>query len=302
MASQRDQLTVIHGMAEVEPQLRIHYVTAGDGPRTIVLLHGFPQTWWEWRSVIPALVEAGFRVVAPDYRGAGHSGRPAAGYDKATMAGDVHRLVRDHLGIAEPVVVVGHDIGLMVAYSYARRYQDDVSHLAVIDAPLPGTTVFDRLSSDPRVWQFAFHAVRDIPEMLIAGREGPYLQHFFTTRSADPSAITAEDLDVYVAAYAAPGGIRAGMELYRAFDQDAADNRATLEQDRKLALPVLSVGGAISTTGRLMDPMMREVADNVTALLVDGAGHWIPEEQPSVLAKALHEFASEMTAPAVARD
>src|ERR1700722_9936584 len=127
-----NELLVTHGMAEVGPGLRIHYVTAGDGPRTIVLLHGFPQTWWEWRSVIPELVGAGFRVVAADYRGAGHSGRPAGGYDKATMAGDIHQLVRGHLGIAEPVVVAGHDIGLMVAYSYARRYPDEVSHLAVI--------------------------------------------------------------------------------------------------------------------------------------------------------------------------
>jgi pimeloyl-ACP methyl ester carboxylesterase len=286
-----NELSVSHGMAEVTPGLRIHYVTAGDGPRTIVLLHGFPQTWWEWRSVIPELVGAGFRVVALDYRGAGHSGRPAGGYDKATMARDVHRLLRDHLGFTEPVALAGHDIGLMVAYSYARQYRDEVSHLAVIDAPLPGTAVFDRLSSDPRVWQFAFHAVRDIPEMLIAGRERPYLQHFFTARSADPSAVTAEDLDVYVAAYASPGGIRAGMEVYRAFDHDVADNRAALEHDGKLTLPVLAVGGAISTTGSLMEPMMREVADNVTAVLIPDAGHWIPEEQPRVLAQAIDEFA-----------
>jgi pimeloyl-ACP methyl ester carboxylesterase len=291
MASRRDEPTVTHGTAEVEPGVRIHYVAAGDGPRTIVLLHGFPQTWWEWRSVIPELVGAGFRVVAPDYRGAGHSGRPAGGYDKATMAGDVHQLVRGHLGIAGPVVVAGHDIGLMVAYSYARRYPDEVSHLAVIDAPVPGTAVFDRLSSDPRVWHFAFHGVRDIPEMLIAGRERPYLQHFFTTRSIDPSAVTAADLDVYVAAYASAGGIRAAMEVYRAFEQDAAENRAALERDGKLTLPVLAVGGAISTTGKLMEPMMREVADNVTSLLIPGVGHWIPEEQPRVLARALHEFA-----------
>jgi pimeloyl-ACP methyl ester carboxylesterase len=291
MASQRDDLTVTHGTAEVEPGVRIHYVTAGEGPRTIVLLHGFPQTWWEWRRVIPELVGAGFRVVAPDYRGAGHSGRPVGGYDKATMAGDVHQLVRSHLGIAEPVVIAGHDIGLMVAYSYARRYRDDVSHLAVIDAPVPGTAVFDRLSSDPRVWHFAFHGVRDIPETLIAGRERPYLQHFFTTRSIDPSAISAADLDIYVAAYASPGGIRAGMEVYRAFEQDAAENRAALERDGKLTMPVLAVGGAISTTGQLMESMMREVADNVTALLIPGVGHWIPEEQPRLLAQALHEFA-----------
>src|SRR5438105_769 len=125
--------TYAHGMADIEPGLRLHYVTAGAGARAIVLLHGFPQTWWEWRRVIPALVDAGYRVVAPDYRGAGHSWRPAGGYDKRTMADDVHRLLRQHLRIEEPIVLVGHDIGLMVAYAYAQAYRDEVSHLVVVD-------------------------------------------------------------------------------------------------------------------------------------------------------------------------
>src|SRR5947208_11333385 len=112
------------------------------------------------RKVMPTLVEAGCRVVAPDYRGAGHSSRPADGYDKRTMAGDVQRLLRQHLDVSGQVILVGHDIGLMVAYAYARAYRDEVSHLAVVDAPLPGTTVFDRLRTDPRVWHFAFHAAR----------------------------------------------------------------------------------------------------------------------------------------------
>ena len=110
-------MNVSHGMADVEPGLRLHYATAGDAARTAVLLHGFPQTWWEWRHVVDPLVRAGWRVVAPDYRGAGHSWRPAGGYDKRTMAGDVRRLLRDHLGVDGRVALVGHDIGLMVAYA-----------------------------------------------------------------------------------------------------------------------------------------------------------------------------------------
>jgi pimeloyl-ACP methyl ester carboxylesterase len=161
-----------HGTAEIEPGIRIHYVTAGEGKRVAVLLHGFPQTWWAWRHVIPKLAAAGFRVVAPDYRGAGHSSHPASGYDKRTMAQDIHRLLHEHLGIEDAVALVGHDIGLMVAYAYAQAYRDNVTHLAVADAPLPGTAVFERMRVDPRVWQFAFHSVRDIPEMLIAGASG----------------------------------------------------------------------------------------------------------------------------------
>ena len=156
-----------HGMAQIEPGLRLHYVCSGEGERTIVLLHGFPQTSHEWHAVTGGLVDAGFTVIAPDYRGAGHSWRPAGGYDKRTMAQDIRALVRDHLGIDGQIVLAGHDIGLMVAYAYAQRYRDELSHLILVDAPLPGTAVFDRLRNDPRVWHFAFHGARDLPELLV---------------------------------------------------------------------------------------------------------------------------------------
>jgi pimeloyl-ACP methyl ester carboxylesterase len=281
-----------HAMADIEPGLRLHYVTAGDGPRTIVLLHGFPQTWWEWRRVIPLLVERGFRVVAPDYRGAGHSWRPAGGYDKVTMAADIHRLLYDHVGVGGPFVLAGHDIGLMVAYAYAQAYRDDVSHLVLMDAPLPGTAVFDRLRSDPRVWHFAFHGARDVAEMLVTGRERQYLQLFFNARTYDPSAVGDDDLEVYVSAYSAPGAMRAGFEVYRAFDQDAADNRAALERNGRLPMPVLAVGGETSTSGPLVEEMAREVADDVRGVRVPRSAHWIPEENPEALVAAMVEFAA----------
>jgi len=279
-----------HGTASVEAELKLHYVTGGEGNRTVVLLHGFPQTWQEWRHIIPPLIEAGFRVIAPDYRGAGHSSRPLSGYDKRTMAGDIRRLVRDQLAIVGPIALIGHDIGLMVAYAYAEAYRDEVSHLVVIDAPLPGTIVFDKLRADPRVWQFAFHGVRDVPEMLVAGRERAYLQAFFNARLYNPSAIADEELDLYASAYAAPGAMRAGFELYRAFDRDVEDNRNALAGRGKLTLPVLAVGGAASTTGPLMAAMMREVANDVTELLVPRAGHWIAEENPGALLEGLKSF------------
>lgn len=278
-----------HGMADIEPGLRLHYVTAGEGDRTVMLVHGFPQTWWVWRRVMPALVEAGYHVVAPDYRGAGHSWRPATGYDKRTMAADLHALLHDHLGVVGPVAVVGHDIGLMVAYAYAQAYRDDVSHLVVMDAPLPGTAVFDRLRADPRIWHFAFHAVRDVPEMLVAGRERQYLQAFFNARCFDPSAWDA-DLDVYASMYAAPGAMRAGFELYRAFDQDVTDNRETLAANGRLTIPVLTLAGATSTSGPLVEEMMREVADDVTAARIPDTGHWIAEENPAALADTVLGF------------
>ena len=282
----------MHGMADIEPGLRLHYVVEGEGPRTVVLLHGFPQTWWQWHRVIPSLVVAGLRVVAPDYRGAGYSWRPAGGYDKLTMAGDIHRLLREHLDVDGPVVLAGHDIGLMVAYAYAQAYRDDVSHLVLVDAPLPGTSVFDRLRSDPRVWHFAFHGARDVAEMLVAGRERPYLQAFFNARSFDTSAITDADFDAYVSAYSAPGAMRAGFELYRAFDQDAADNGAALARNGRLAIPVLAVGGETSTSGPVVEEMAREVAENVTGLRVPHTAHWVAEENPEAFVGALLDFAA----------
>jgi pimeloyl-ACP methyl ester carboxylesterase len=279
-----------HGMAEIEPGLRLHYVEAGEGERTVVLFHGFPQTWWEWRRIIPSLVGAGYRVIAPDYRGAGNSSRPLGGYDKRTIATDINTLLREHLRVRLPVIMVGHDIGLMVAYSFAQTYRGSVSHLVVIDAPLPGTAVFDQLRSNPRVWHFAFHGVRDIPEMLVAGHEREYIKSFFDARIFNPSAFTEEDLNIYASAYRAPGAMRAGFELYRAFDQDAADNRAALNQNGKLKTPVLAMFGALSNTGRGVEEMMREVADDVTGVRVPDAAHWIAEENPEFLINSLLSF------------
>lgn len=277
-------------MAQIEPGLRLHYVTAGDGDRTVVLFHGFPQTWWEWRYVIPSLVEAGFRVVAPDYRGAGDSWRPANGYDKRTMASDIHRLLRDHLGATSKVALVGHDIGLMVAYAYAQEYRKEVSHLAVMDAPLPGTAVFNRLRSDPRIWHFAFHGTRDVPEMLVSGRERQYLQAFFNARIFNTAAISEKDLDLYASAYSAPGAMRAGFEVYRSFDRDAEDNREALKRNGKLTMPVLAVYATVSNSGPLVEEMMKDVAENVVGFRVPDSAHWIAEENPTAFTHELLRF------------
>jgi pimeloyl-ACP methyl ester carboxylesterase len=276
-----------HGMTEIATDLRLHYVTAGTGQRTVVLLHGFPQTWWAWRHVLPPLVDAGLRVVALDYRGAGRSWRPREGYDKCTMAHDLSRLLRDHLRITHPVILVGHDIGLMIAYAYAQAYRDAVSHLAIIDAPLPGTSVFERVRASPRVWHFAFHNAHDIAEVLVAGRERLYLQAFFDARVFNPSAIEDGDLDRYTAAYSAPGAMRAAFELYRAFERDGADNQDALRRNGKLVIPVLAAWGAISNSGPVLRDMMEEVANDVTGVEIANAGHWIPEENPGALVAAL---------------
>jgi pimeloyl-ACP methyl ester carboxylesterase len=209
------------------------------------------------------------------------------------MARDIRRLLHDHLEIHPPVIMVGHDLGLMVAYAYAESFRDEVSHLVVMDAPLPGTTVFDSLRVDPRVWHFAFHGARDIPEMLVQGRERQYLKAFFDARTFDPSALSESDLDLYTSAYSAPGAMRAGFEVYRAFDQDVQDNRDALERNGKLTIPVLAVFGAISNTGPRVEAMMHEVATTVTGLRVPRAAHWIAEENPGAFTDGLLRFLSE---------
>jgi pimeloyl-ACP methyl ester carboxylesterase len=213
------------------------------------------------------------------------------------MAADIHTVLREHVEIRRAVIVVGHDIGLMVAYAFAEMYREDTSHLVVVDAPLPGTAVFDELRSNPRLWHFAFHGTRDVPEMLVAGRERQYLQAFFDARVFDPSAIDGESFEACVAAYSAPGAIRAGFQLYRAFDQDIQDNRDALMRNGKLRIPVLAVRGAISNTGPRMAAMMREVADHVNIRTVPATAHWIPEENPKGFGDALLAFLEENPRP-----
>ncbi|MFA6086724.1 alpha/beta fold hydrolase [Mucilaginibacter sp.] len=279
-----------HGMAIIDAGTRIHYVEVGTGDQVIVLLHGFPQTWWEWRFIIPGLTKAGYKVIVPDYRGAGHSWRPASGYDKSTMAADIHQLLTQHLDIKQPIIMAGHDIGLMVAYAYAQQFRNHISHLVVIDAPLPGTQAFDSIRSHPRVWHFAFHTVPDLPELLISGRERQYLQSFFGYRIFNTAAISEQDIDVFTSAYSAPGAIRAGLEVYRAFDQDVLDNKAFLAQNGKLTIPVLAVGGEISTSGGLMKDMMLEVAERVTAVSIPRTAHWVVEENPESFLQSFLSF------------
>jgi pimeloyl-ACP methyl ester carboxylesterase len=264
--------------------VRLHYVTAGSGP-PVVLLHGWPQTWYMWRDVLPGL-SARYRVMAPDLRGLGDSSRPAGGYDTKTVAQDIWRLMQ-RLG-HERFLVVAHDWGGPVAFALAAQHRDAVRGLAVLDVPVPGDG--SPLAAMAR-WHFGFHSEPDLPEALVEGREALYLGHFYRKGGARIDAISDEAQREYVRAYSQPGAMRAGFNYYRALPLDVADNQQFLA-DGKLAMPVLCYGGGAPGVGRGMAAMesWQRVAVDVRGGVAEGCGHWIAEERPDWVVARLLEF------------
>lgn len=254
---------------------RLHYVVGGQGP-PVVLLHGFPETWYAWRGVAPRLA-ARHTVLAPDLRGVGCSSLEPAGYDKETMAADVHRLVTG-LGF-ERVALVGHDVGGWVAFAYARSYPDQVSHLVLSGVVLPGFGL-QRLGP-PHLASFMQPG---LVERRVAGRE----REFFARFVGGPETVGRAAFDRYVAAYSRPGRLSAALGLYRALRQDAADNRRGLAAP--LPMPTMALGGGdgVSRTAE----SLRQVARDVQVRSVPGAGHYVPEQDPAAFAAAVLDFLS----------
>lgn len=268
-----------HGTKKVNG-ISLHYVIAGEG-EPLVLLHGWPQTWYEWRHVIPKLADE-YTVIAPDLRGMGDSERPRDGYDNNTVATDIHMLVHN-LGY-ETVSLVGHDWGMPTAYAYAAQHRDEVRALAVLDAVLPGI----RTDEKPRMlWHVPFHQIRDLPERLVAGNERVYLSWFYRELAYDPSAIDDDVLEEYLRCYSSSGGLRGGFEYYRAFDANSEQNQEHAKNP--LEIPVLALGGQTSFRDQTIKDM-EAVATDVDGEVVERTGHWIPEERPDYLADRLLKF------------
>jgi pimeloyl-ACP methyl ester carboxylesterase len=231
-----DNVTFSHHMASVNG-IQLHYVIGGQGD-PVVLLHGYPQSWYEWRQIMPALAK-NYTVIAPDVRGFGDSSKPITGYDGNTTAEDIYQLVSE-LGFNN-IFLVAHDVGAQTAYSYAAAHPNNVSKLVLMDFPFPGflPTAFGQ--NGP--WWFAFYQTPDIPETLIDGKEREYLSWFYRGLAYNPEAITEADIDEFVSRYSAPGGMLAGFEYYRAFPINAEQNKELSET--KLQMPVLVLGGDI---------------------------------------------------------
>jgi pimeloyl-ACP methyl ester carboxylesterase len=268
--------------------VRLHYVIGGQGD-AIVLLHGYPETWYDWRKIMPALAQH-YTVIAPDMRGLGESSIPADGdYTKKTVADDIYKLVQS-LGMRR-VFLVAQDMGAPVALDYAALHPDDVRDLIFIDSGIPGFGL--EKAMDPAhggAWHFGFFAAPEFPEMLTSGRENEFLTAFayrshFVYQKA---AFTDADISEYVRHYTKPGGMTAGFGYYRAFAQDAKDNQELLGKT-KLTLPILAVGGEHGL-GDFGEKNLNETATNVTGLIIKDSGHFVNEEQPQPLAQAIITF------------
>lgn len=267
--------------------VKIHYLKSGTGKKPLVLIHGFGDTSHMW---IPLFDEFGkdFTIIAPDMRGLGDSSRPTTGYDKKTMAVDIHELVKS-LGY-QKIDLVGHDIGLMVAYSYAAQFPAEVEKLALLEAPIPGIgDVWEKIFTTPELWHFHY-VTSPIALELVKGRERIFLEHFWQTLSPHPETFPEADRQFYAKSYAQEGAMRAAFEMFKNFNvQDAADNRKLAEN--KLPMPVLTIegdkamGGALAIQAKL-------VANNVRSITFTDTGHWLMEQRPTEIKVELKRFFS----------
>jgi len=277
--------TKVEGFSDKYAQVngvKLHYKIGGHGS-PIVLLHGYAQTGHMWVPAMTELVK-NHTVIVPDLRGAGGSEKPATGYDKKTMAVDIHELVKSVTN--EPAAIVGHDIGLMVAYGYAAQFPADTSRVVFMDAFVPGIGDWRNAFPAGAVWHFHFYG--ETPLKLVAGRERIYFEHFWNDMAADKTKSVKEaDRKLYAAAYAQPNGMRAGFSYFSDFERDAADFGPMSQT--KLAMPVLTMAGQYSA-GEFLGKQISLAATDVKSIIIKGSGHWLIDEAPDQVVPALVEF------------
>jgi len=267
--------------------VRLHAVTGGVGP-PVLLIHGWPGSWYYWRLVMPALARD-FSVIAVDQRGIGLSDKPEQGYDTGTLANDLTGLM-DALG-HERFAVAGVDTGMLIGYALAADHPDRVARLAVGEAPLPGISppnplILPDLLVD-RLWHIPFNQLKETNEKLVRGREDIFFGAEFSA-SAGTNKLPGYAVQYYVDGLASsPEALHGSFQLYRAFGTTAAQNQE--RNTRRLPMPVLAIGGAESL-GAMTADTMKLTADHVQTLVIPGIGHWLAEQAPDELVAALTEF------------
>jgi len=262
--------------------VRLHYLVAGKG-NPVILLHGYAQNSHMWRPLIAKLAKTN-TVIAPDLRGFGQSEKPPQGFDKKTMAQYIHALAQA-LGLRR-VRLAGHDIGLMVAYAYAAQRPNEVERIALMDAFLPGVGDWTKVWLLRDLWHFHFYG--EVPLQLVAGRERIYFEHFWNDFAADgKKSVSEADRRFYAKAYAQPGAMRAGFEVFKAFEQDSKEFAVFAQT--KLTMPMLVLSGE-KAGGQFLIDQGRLVASNVEGVLIKGSGHWLIDEAPDRVIPKLVEF------------
>ena len=266
-------------------ELRLHAVVGGDGP-PLLLVHGWPETWYAWRHLMPELARD-FEVIAVDQRGIGLSDKPAGGYDTGTLAGDLVALMRA-LG-HERFALAGHDTGFAIGYALAADHPDRVDRVALAEIPgPPGTApappLFVPGPLNDRLWHIPFNRVEKLPEQLVAGREDVFFGYEFAIQGG---TLPDEVVDYYVRLLSSPGALPGSFGFYRAFDATVAQNEQ--RKSRPLTMPVLAIGGELSY-GEHVGEAMGLVAEDVESVVIPGAGHWVAEEAPGEVLAALGPF------------
>ena len=285
-----------------DPEIRIHYIEAlpplgSSQKETILLIHGFPETCYQYRHVIKPLADAGYHVIAPDYRGAGHSSKPHVGpegFTKDVLARDLHTMIVKHVKPKDKQVhLVGHDIGGMIAHAYVIQFPDEVASIIWGECPLPGTKYYDDTKHTPALWHFAFHGISDIAEALVTGKERIYLKHFYEKLAQNPDAISEQDLDFYTTQYAQPGSLRCHFQEYKMFEKDKVYNLAWKEKNGKVKTRAMILTGDASFLQEKALEMAEEMYADVSKGLVKNSGHWLAEENPEDFVQKVLDFVED---------
>lgn len=272
----------------------LHYVECGRG-RPLMLIPGWPQSWYAWRHVMPGLAALNRRVIAVDPRGLGDSDKPETGYDLSTVARDMHRLAeRLELATDGPLDVAAHDIGAWIGYAWAAEWPADIRRLALYEALLPGiappaSAGIPTETANRRTWHFGFNRLDRLPELLVQGHERLYLDWLFQAKLRDPSAIAAADLDEYTRVFSAPGAARAGFAYYRALFNGGGLAQNQARAKRRLTIPVMA-WGASDGVGDALLHAVAGIAEHATGGTIPDCGHYVPEEAPATVVRQLADF------------